>query len=182
MLAVIDCEYTKFAKNIIVKKWGEVFKTLTIAGNEWMNEEGRVVNKIDLKSIAKVWMKFLKSRLMRTTHTTTVSQDRLILLYAIVKGLTIDVGKIVEQEIRECATKKQKSIALLFFSLITGICEVSRVKFEASDERVKNKGTITARIVEKIAMESTAAATPKHLLQLKEGKLQGLRRYCTNSV
>lgn len=43
-----------------VKKWG------TVLGSEWMNEEGRVVSRINLKPIAKVWVKFLKSRLMRT--------------------------------------------------------------------------------------------------------------------
>ena len=82
------------------------FKTLTIQGSEWMNKDSRVVNMIDLKPIAKVWVKFLKSRLMPTTYTTIVSQDRLILFYAIVKGLAIDVEKIIEKEILECTIKK----------------------------------------------------------------------------
>lgn len=69
-----------------------------------MNEEARVINRIDLKPTVKVWLKFFKSRLMSTTHTTTVSQDRLLLLYAIVKGLRIDAGKVIEREIRDCAT------------------------------------------------------------------------------
>lgn len=72
-----------------VKKCREVFKTVTVVGNEWMNEESRVVNRIDLKPIAQVWVKFLKSRLMLTTHTTIVSLDRL-------KGLAIRVRKIIE--------------------------------------------------------------------------------------
>ena len=82
------------------------FKTLTIQGSEWMNKDSRVVNMIDLKPIAKVWVKFLKSRLMPTTYITIVSQDRLILFYAIVKGLAIDVEKIIEKEILECTIKK----------------------------------------------------------------------------
>ena len=123
-----------------------------------MNEEGGVVNRIDLKQIAKAWVKFLKSRLMPTTNTTTISQDRLILLYAIVKGLAINVGKIIEQEIKKCATKKQKSATLLFPSLISGICEALGVKFMASDKRIKNEAALTARTVETIARESTAAA------------------------
>lgn len=69
-----------------------------------MNEEARVINRIDLKPTVKVWVKFLKSRLMSTTHTTTASQDRLLLLYVIVKGLKIDVGKVIERDIRDCAT------------------------------------------------------------------------------
>lgn len=69
-----------------------------------MNKESRVINMIDLKLTVKVWVKFLKSRLMSTTHTTTMSHDRLLLLCAIVKGLKIDVGKVIEREIRDCAT------------------------------------------------------------------------------
>ena len=30
----IECEYTQFAENMTIKKWGEVFKTLTVPGNE----------------------------------------------------------------------------------------------------------------------------------------------------
>lgn len=89
-----------------IKKYREVFKTLTVPGSEWMNEGGRVVNRIDLKPVAKVWVKFLKSRLIPTTHTNTVSQDRLVLLYAIVKKLSIDVSKIIKKEIRDYAIRK----------------------------------------------------------------------------
>ena len=66
---------------------------------------------------------------MPTTHTTIISQDRLILLYAIVKGLAIDVRKLIEKEIWKCLIKKQKSTTLSFPSLITDICEALDVKF-----------------------------------------------------
>lgn len=77
LLVVIDCEYTKFVENINVKKWGggREFKTLIVQDSAWMNDEERVVNMIELKPIAKVWMIFLKSKLIPTTHTTIVSQD-----------------------------------------------------------------------------------------------------------
>lgn len=57
------------------KKWNSVIKTLTIKGSSWANEEGRVVNRIDLKPVAKIWVDFLKSRLMPIIHTTTMSQE-----------------------------------------------------------------------------------------------------------
>lgn len=69
-----------------------MFKTLNVEGSEWANKKARIVNMIDLKLIVK----FLKSRLMPTTHTTTVSQDRLLLFFAIVKALTINIGKVIE--------------------------------------------------------------------------------------
>ena len=105
---------------------------------------------------------------MPTAHTTTVSQDRLTLLYTIVKGLAIDVGKVTEKEIRECAIKKQKSTALLFPSLITGICEAFKVKFEASNERVKNKKFIIAKTVEMIDVESITAVTLEQATRIEQ--------------
>lgn len=69
-----------------------MFKTLNVEGSEWVNKEARIVNMIDLKSIVK----FLKSMLMPTTHATTVSQDRLLLLFAIVKALTINIRRVIE--------------------------------------------------------------------------------------
>ena len=82
-------------------------------------------------------MKFLKTRLMPTTHTTTISQERLVLLYVNVRGLRIDVRSIIEKEIRDCAVKSHKAATLLFPSLITSICVVSGVRLGAKDEHVK---------------------------------------------
>ena len=81
---------------------------------------------------------------MPTTHTTTVS---------------IDVGSIIEKEIRDCAMKNHKAAALLFPSLITSICVVSGVRLDAKDEHVKNDGALTTRTIEKIAGEIAGATT-----------------------
>ena len=83
----------------------------------------------------------------------------LVLLYAIVRGLPIDVGSIIEKEIRDCAIKKHKATALLFTSLITNICVVSSVRLDAKDEHVKNDYALTARTIERIAGESAGATT-----------------------
>ena len=91
---------------------------------------------------------------MPTTHTTTVSQERLVLLYAIVRGLPINVGSIIENEIRDCAVKNHKIADLLFPSLITSICVVSGVRLDAKDEHVKNDGAFTTRTIERVAGES----------------------------
>ena len=105
------------------------------------------LNIIYLKPVAKVWVKFLKSRLMSTTHTTTVSHERLILLYVIFKGLPLDVGKHIKKKIRECAMEKHKTAAFLFPSLITSIFLVYGVKILAKDERVMNEGALRASLV-----------------------------------
>ena len=111
--AEITCEYAKLHDKLTPKKWITSFTILTIEGASWVNEEGRVVNMIDLKPITKVWVEFLKSRLMPTTHTTIVSQERLVLLYVLVQGLPIDVGSIIATEIRECAVKIHRTAAFV---------------------------------------------------------------------
>lgn len=59
----VDRKYSKLISNVTTQKWNKVLKTLTINGGSWANEEGRVINRIDLKLIAKAWIKILKSRL-----------------------------------------------------------------------------------------------------------------------
>ena len=157
--AEINYEYVELLDKLTPQRWNTIFTTLIVEGASWANKEGRVINRIDLKPIAKVWVKFLKSRLMPTTHTTTVSQERLVLLYAIVKGLPIDVESIIKKEIRDCAIKNHKAATLLFPSLITSICVVSGIRLDAKDEHVKNDGTLTARTIERIASEITRATT-----------------------
>ena len=41
-------------ESMTTKKWNSVLKTLTVEGSSWANEEARVINKIDLKPIAKI--------------------------------------------------------------------------------------------------------------------------------
>ena len=53
--------------------------------------------------------------------------------------------------------KKHKTVALLFPSLITNICVVSRVHLDAQDDHVKNDGALTAHTIERIAGEAAAA-------------------------
>lgn len=75
-----------------------------------------------------------KIQAMPTTHTTTVSQESLVMLYAIVLVLPIDVGSIIQKEIWDCAIKNHKAAALLFPSLITSIYVVSGVCLDAKDD------------------------------------------------
>ena len=155
----INCEYAKLLDKLNPQRWNKIFKTLTVEGASWVNEEGWVINRIDLKPIVKVWVKFLKSRLMPTTHTTTVSQERLMLSYVIVRGLSIDVGSIIKKEIWDYAIKNYKAATLLFPSLIISICVLSGVRLDAKDKYVKNDGAFTARTIERIAGEVAEATS-----------------------
>ncbi|KAK5775821.1 hypothetical protein PVK06_043766 [Gossypium arboreum] len=47
-----------------------------------------------------------ESYLMPSLHGTTISLERMVLLYLILTGKSIDVGKIILREIRNCVVKR----------------------------------------------------------------------------
>ena len=53
----------------------------------------------DLTEEDKVWFYFISSVLLPSNHLSTVRRDEVILLYALLKGYRINVGKIIEKSI-----------------------------------------------------------------------------------
>ena len=53
----------------------------------------------DLTEEAKVWFYFISLVLMPSKHLSTVKREEAILLYALLKGYKINVGKIIEKYI-----------------------------------------------------------------------------------
>ncbi|MFQ6643385.1 hypothetical protein Gotur_018389 [Gossypium turneri] len=83
-----------------------------------------------LKRVAKVWFYFVRYSFMPTSHSFTISMERMLLLYAILIEKSINVGKIILKEIHDCAKKKAGSA--YFPSLITSLCLKARVKTQAN--------------------------------------------------
>ncbi|KAH9762999.1 hypothetical protein KPL70_001024 [Citrus sinensis] len=123
LLSEVNCEYVKLLDKLTPQRWNKIFTTLTVNGAYWTNEEGHVVNIIDLTPIAKVWVKFLKSRLMPTTHTTTVSQERLVLFICVVSGVRLDA--------KDEHVKNDGALTVCTIERIAG--EVVRAPFEPAD-------------------------------------------------
>ena len=67
------------------------------------------------------------------------------------------MGAIIEREIRECATKQHKTVALFFPSLITNLCLVFGVRATVQDEHIKNPEAFNTRTIERIVRETAAA-------------------------
>lgn len=86
------------------------------------------------------------------------------------------LGRSLKKKIKECITKKQKYVVFLFPLLITGIFMGFKVKFEASDERIKNEGAITFKTFERTTVESTVAATPNHPIVTKAEQASGIEQ------
>ena len=57
------------------------------------------ISRGDLTEEAKVWFYFIRFVLMPSKHLSIVRREELILLYALLKGYKINVGKIIEKSI-----------------------------------------------------------------------------------
>ena len=59
---------------------------------------------------AKVWFYFVSSVLLPSKHLITVRRNEAILLYALLKGYKINVGKIIENSIMSYSLSKCKGL------------------------------------------------------------------------
>ena len=67
-------------------------------------------------------------------HLSIVTQDKTILLYAIMQGIQFDVGRVIEQGIIE-STQGNCTGALIHPSLITKLCRTIEVPMHDSEEK-----------------------------------------------
>ncbi|KAK8632200.1 hypothetical protein V6N13_028977 [Hibiscus sabdariffa] len=111
-----------------------------------------------LKPEGKLWMHFIKQSLMPTTHTATASLSRLQLLHSILNVWTIDVGKIIVDEVYACLSRK--SSPLLFPHLITALCRKKGVFKGPEDLQRKGRLGITPENLSSL-MGYDEAATAK---------------------
>ncbi|GMN27767.1 hypothetical protein TIFTF001_050488 [Ficus carica] len=119
-------------------------ENVCVPGTTWtVSAKGKLtVPRASLTPQCKVWYHFLKTCLMPSTHVQTVSKGCIILLDSIISGWPIDVGAIIFQSLRTCATKKCGS--LQFPSLITSLYANSDVPMFDTEERCTKNGVFSA--------------------------------------
>ena len=77
-----------------------IVELLTDRKEEWNATKKNPFDFISRGSLtkeAKVWFYFLNSVLMPSKHLSTVRKEEVVLLYAILKGYKMNVGKIIEK-------------------------------------------------------------------------------------
>ncbi|KAK5811604.1 hypothetical protein PVK06_026953 [Gossypium arboreum] len=94
--------------NIEPKNLQEILKELTVLGSKWtVSKQGiHTCRKEYLTPLAKAWFNFIRFSLMPSSHGTTISLERMVLFYWILTRKTIDVGKIMLREMRNCAVRR----------------------------------------------------------------------------
>ena len=92
----------KFKKQIKEPKLPKIVDLLTAGKGECKGTKKtpcRPIAREDLTEEAKVWFYFVKSVLLPSKHLNTMRKEEAILLYALLKGYKINVGKIIKKSI-----------------------------------------------------------------------------------
>ncbi|KAH1055794.1 hypothetical protein J1N35_033859 [Gossypium stocksii] len=81
---------------------------LTVPGSKWtVSKQGIYTCQREyLTPLAKVWFYFIRFSLMPSSYGTTISLERMVLLYSIVTAKTIYMGKIILREMRNCVVRR----------------------------------------------------------------------------
>ena len=112
------------------------------------------INGGDLKELGKVWFYFINFVLKPSMHISTVRQDRAILLYELVKGYEVDLGRIIKDLILEYV-KGNFVGNIPHPSLITLLCIKGVVKYnDEEEERCPKTSPLTLTRVLKAPIES----------------------------
>ena len=97
----------------------------------------------DLNEANKVWFYFINSIFTPSKHVSTVRQDRaILLLYALVKGYSMNEGKIMEQSILDYS-ENNFSGNIPHPSLITLLCIKGVVTLSETEEKFPKSSPLT---------------------------------------
>ena len=109
---------------------------LTVENGKWKGTKKTLYKSIargDLTKEAMVWFYFISSVLFPSKHLSTVRRDEAILLYALLKGYKINVGKIIENSILSYSGSNYMGL-IPHLATITRICLLGGVEEEWGQE------------------------------------------------
>ena len=91
-----------------------------------------------MKKIAKIWYYFVCAKLQPTTNVSAVMKSRAALVYAIIEGMKIDVGLVIQHSIIHGF--EQGIQGFPYPHLITELCRNAGVKWNKKEEVCAPKG------------------------------------------
>ena len=112
-----------------------------------------------MKKIAKIWHYFVCAKLQPTTNVSAVMKSRVALVYAIIEGMKIDVGLVIQHSIIHGFDQGIQGFP--HPHLITELCKNDGVKWNQKEEVRAPKEVTDDSVVVKIQSDSVKAE-PRH--------------------
>ena len=146
----------------------EIVEAICVRGTKWTKSAygPMTLSRRSLEPRPMIWNRFLKSRLLPSTHDHTVNKNRVILLFAIVVGRKINMGDVISEQIGVCAGRQ--SAGLWFPSLITRLCLAQGVVVSNEEEKHKTSGPITMTVITRILQDKPTIAEEENTNPIPE--------------
>ncbi|MED6114413.1 hypothetical protein PIB30_080027 [Stylosanthes scabra] len=110
----------------------EVMRVIDKDGATWPSIPGRINKKI-LNKEASMWMKLAVCSILLTRHETTLGVDHILLIYALMKGMTISLSGVMVLAMNDDPTKSKRQL-LSFPMFITKWAEGAGVPTYPGDK------------------------------------------------
>ncbi|KOM43243.1 hypothetical protein LR48_Vigan05g084700 [Vigna angularis] len=110
--------------------FNDVESILCVPGGYFQrNKNGVVVNirRTDLTPLAKYWMTFSHANIQPCSHVSDITLSRALLLYYVLRNMSINIGQVIANEIQMCANTMNNKAHLGHPSLITHLCKIAGV-------------------------------------------------------
>ena len=125
-----------FKKLLNEPDYQKIVDLLTAGKGKWKGTKKTLyksISKGDLTEEAKVWFYFISSVLLPSKCLSTMRRDEAILLYALLKGYKINVGKIIENSILSYFRSNCRGL-IPYPTTITSLCLLGGVEEELGKE------------------------------------------------
>ena len=112
-------------------KYQKIVDLLTNGKGKWHStsrDQHKEILRGSLTEEAKVWLYFLASSLLPSKHLTTVRRKEAILLYSLLKGYKMNVGKIIEESILDYFNTKYRGY-LPHPTIVTKLCSIQELSY-----------------------------------------------------
>ncbi|MED6137669.1 hypothetical protein PIB30_067084 [Stylosanthes scabra] len=110
----------------------EAMRVIGRDGVTWPSIPGRINKKV-LNKEAWIWMKLAECNILPTRHEITLGVDHILLIYALMKGMTISLSGVMNIPINDDPTKSKKQL-LPFPMFITEWAKEAGVPTYQGDE------------------------------------------------
>ncbi|PIN14789.1 hypothetical protein CDL12_12578 [Handroanthus impetiginosus] len=124
--------------------WETISNVLCTAPPNWIlnvHNEPVGIPRSSLTNEAWDWLRFINARLYPSSHLSEVSKDRAILLYAILTGVPLNIGRYINGAILKSA-RGGMTISLYFPSLVTALCQQEGLANLPGDELIQPDTTV----------------------------------------
>lgn len=137
---------------------------MTKPGTTWIKgrKGGTVFHCKDLSRCGKIWYAFLYVKLLPSTHTSDVTKEKALLLFAIVQDFIIDVRAIINFSIRR-SLRGNFSGGLPHPSLICGLCRQVEVRWSDDEPTLMSLQLLDSRMITQYSVWTEGESHPRGL-------------------